>query len=305
MNKTLSEMDRCLSFETPVPLYLWPETISTTAYLINRRPASKLRHCTPEELFTKKKPDLCHLRIFGSTTYVLIPFQKHGKMAPKSQKAIMVGYDQTSKGYRCYVPSLKKIIISRDVQFNEGDYQSIIWTEQTPTPISEFRLPISGIDLPTTLPLLSAACRPDTSMVSPPPLTPIPTIVTPRPHTPSSPTILLDRGGTAMSDTSPRQPISPPLISPSCSLPLENVAMALPQDTVPTQEYTRREKPQPRRSFCIRRPFVHLQDIDSIHEVTHSPYHVDSYFIGSIEDNLTFTQASQQPQWISAIQEEM
>jgi hypothetical protein len=104
-----------------------------------------------------------------------------------------------------------------------------------------------------------------------------------------------------MLDTSPRPPISPPIIPPSCSMPSGNAA----PDTAPTQEYTWHEKPQPRRSFRIRRPSVRLQDIGSMHEVTHSPYHVDSYFIGSIEDNLTFTQASQQPQWISAMQEEM
>jgi hypothetical protein len=147
--------------------------------------------------------------------------------------------------------------------------------------------------------------RPDPNVVSPPPLTSIPAIVTPRPLTPPSPTILSDRGGTVVLDTSPCQPISPPTISPFYSPPSANVALALPQDTAPPHAYSRREKPQPRRSFRIRRPSIRLQDISSIHEVTHSSYHVDSYFIGSIEDNLTFTQASQQSQWISAMQEEM
>jgi hypothetical protein len=106
MNRTLIETARCLSFKTWVPLFLWPETISTATYLINRHPASKLGHRTPHKLFTKKKHDLQNLRISGSIAYVLIHKQKHGKMAPKSRKAIMVGYDLTSKCYRCYAMTL-------------------------------------------------------------------------------------------------------------------------------------------------------------------------------------------------------
>jgi len=37
----------------------------------------------------------------------------------KTKKIIFVGYDQKSKRYKFYNPNERKIVISRDVEFNE------------------------------------------------------------------------------------------------------------------------------------------------------------------------------------------
>jgi hypothetical protein len=246
MNRTLTETARCLSFETPVPLYLWPETISTADYLINRRPASKFGHRTPEELFTKKRPDLSHLRIFGSATYVLIPIRMNGKMAPKSRKAIMVGYNHTSKCYHCYVPSLKKIVISRDVQFNEGNYQSIIWTETSPVPPPDFCLPLSRIARPATQ-LLPTAQQPPPVFIPMSPLTPVTEPLILQSTTSPTDSVIPDHGGMPiLLSPAPIASLGQPVQPSSPARPDQAVALA------PIQVYSRREKPQPRRSFRIR-----------------------------------------------------
>jgi hypothetical protein len=74
---------------------------------------------TPEEAFTRKKPDISHLRIFGCVAYCHIPVEKRTKLDPTAKKGILVGYSETSKAYRIYIPTIKKIVLCRDAKFKE------------------------------------------------------------------------------------------------------------------------------------------------------------------------------------------
>jgi hypothetical protein len=70
-----------------------------------------------EEL--RKKPSVEHLRIFGCPIYIHVPKDKRNKMEPSGKREIFVGYSESSKAYRIYVPGQQKIEISRDVTFDE------------------------------------------------------------------------------------------------------------------------------------------------------------------------------------------
>ena len=74
---------------------------------------------TPEEAFTGKKPEVGHFRIFGCLTYSHVPSEKRIKLEPTVEKGIFVGYDETSKAYRIYIPALRKIVVRQDVRFEE------------------------------------------------------------------------------------------------------------------------------------------------------------------------------------------
>lgn len=74
---------------------------------------------SPEEAFLGIKPDISHLRIFGCPVYVHIPKDKRTKLEPSGKRGIFVGYSETSKAYRIYIPSQKQIEVSRDVTFEE------------------------------------------------------------------------------------------------------------------------------------------------------------------------------------------
>jgi hypothetical protein len=41
------------------------------------------------------------------------------KLDPTAEKGILVGYSETSKTYRIYIPSTRKTILRRDVKFEE------------------------------------------------------------------------------------------------------------------------------------------------------------------------------------------
>lgn len=79
---------------------------------------------TSYEIWTKKKPTLEHLRVFGSVGYTHIPKQLTKKLDDRSKKVLLVGYQGDSGMYKVYCPTTKKITISRDVIFNEKDVHS-------------------------------------------------------------------------------------------------------------------------------------------------------------------------------------
>lgn len=90
--------------------------MATAVYLLNRSP-TKGHDVTPEEAWTGKKPDLSHVRIFGTRAMVYVPKQKRKKWDAKSEECVLTGFDEETKGYRLYNLECKKIIISREVNF--------------------------------------------------------------------------------------------------------------------------------------------------------------------------------------------
>ncbi|KAA3486344.1 pleiotropic drug resistance protein 3-like [Gossypium australe] len=60
-----------------------------------------------------------YLKVFGCVCYILIPAERRTKLEERSVPGIFVGYSSTKKGYRICDPSTKKILVSRDVKFDE------------------------------------------------------------------------------------------------------------------------------------------------------------------------------------------
>ena len=118
-NRTLQEKARCMMADAQLGPEYWAEAVLTAAYLINRSPARILGGVTPYQLWEGEKPDLDHLRIFGSPAMVHVPDQLRRKWDQKSVKLIFIGYCPDTKGYRLIDPVSKKVTISRDVIFLE------------------------------------------------------------------------------------------------------------------------------------------------------------------------------------------
>jgi hypothetical protein len=80
---------------------------------------SALGFKTPKQMFTGKKPEVSHLKIFGCPIFIHIPKDKRNKLEPSGKKGIFVGYYEVSKAFRIYIPGHHHIEINRDVTFNE------------------------------------------------------------------------------------------------------------------------------------------------------------------------------------------
>ena len=74
-----------------LPISYWGDALLTAAYILNRVP-TKLVISTPYELWTGQKPELSHLRPWGSAAYVHDPSSKYGKLGQRGKKCIFIRY---------------------------------------------------------------------------------------------------------------------------------------------------------------------------------------------------------------------
>lgn len=121
-NRTIVDMARTMLLEAKLPRKYWAEAVSTAVYLLNRCPTRALSNTVPEEIWTKTKPDLSHLRIFGCEAMVHIPKEKRDKWDPKAKELLFMGYSENGKGYRLIDSKTNKITISRNVTFFENNF---------------------------------------------------------------------------------------------------------------------------------------------------------------------------------------
>lgn len=122
-NRTLMESARAMLCHAGLPNHYWAEAVGTAAYLKNRVVTSAIKECrTPFERWYERKPDVSHLRVFGCVAYAHVPDCSRQKLDKKADKLRFIGYCTNSKGYRLFDEKTRKLIKSRDVTFNETDF---------------------------------------------------------------------------------------------------------------------------------------------------------------------------------------
>ena len=95
-------------------------------YILNRVPTKSVIS-TPYELWTGRKPELGHLRPWGSAAYVHDPSSKYGKLGQRGKKCIFIRYSEHSKGYVFigeHIDGGMTELESRDVTFIENEFPS-------------------------------------------------------------------------------------------------------------------------------------------------------------------------------------
>jgi hypothetical protein len=70
-------------------------------------------------MFTGKKPEVSHLKIFGCLVFIHILIEKRNKLEPSGKKGIFVGYCEVSKAFKIYILGHHHIEINRGVTFDE------------------------------------------------------------------------------------------------------------------------------------------------------------------------------------------
>ena len=119
-------MARAIHIDSELPGFMWPEVVTATGYLLNRTPRQKYNWKTPIEILQTyldikdPKPKCGHIRVFGCRAYPLIQNQpKLNKLDPRCSIGYLVGWDSTNI-FRIWIPSLQKVIRTRDVTFDES-----------------------------------------------------------------------------------------------------------------------------------------------------------------------------------------
>ncbi|GJR79437.1 retrovirus-related pol polyprotein from transposon TNT 1-94 [Tanacetum coccineum] len=124
------------------------EAVATACYTQNRS-IIRLRHDkTPYELLHDKPPDLSFLHVFGALCYPTNDSENLGKLQPKADIGIFIGYAPTMKAFRIYNLRTRRIIEIIHVDFDEltamaSEHSSSGSTlyKMTPTTISSGLMP--------------------------------------------------------------------------------------------------------------------------------------------------------------------
>ncbi|GKA31477.1 zinc finger, CCHC-type containing protein, partial [Tanacetum coccineum] len=128
-NRVLKEMVNSMLSYSGLSQGLWGEAMLTACYLLNIVP-NKRNMITPYELWTKRKPNMNYLRVWGYRAIVRLPDLKLKTLGERVIECIFVGYVEHSKAFRFYVikpndsVSINSIIESRDAIFDENRFSS-------------------------------------------------------------------------------------------------------------------------------------------------------------------------------------
>ncbi|GKE83732.1 retrovirus-related pol polyprotein from transposon TNT 1-94 [Tanacetum coccineum] len=119
LNRTLVEAACTMLIFSKAPLFLWAEAVATTCYTQNRSLIRKCHNKTLYELLHDQKPDLSYLHVFGALCYLTNDAEDLGKLSPKANTGIFVGYALAKKAFRIYNKRTRMIIETIHVDFNE------------------------------------------------------------------------------------------------------------------------------------------------------------------------------------------
>nr|GEW81123.1 retrovirus-related Pol polyprotein from transposon TNT 1-94 [Tanacetum cinerariifolium] len=118
-NRTPIEAACTMLIYTQASLFPWAEAVTTACYTQNR---SIIRLCqgkTPYELLHNKLPDLSFLHVFGALCYPTNDSENLGKLQPKADIGIFIGYAPTKKAFRIYNRRTRQIVKTIHVDFDD------------------------------------------------------------------------------------------------------------------------------------------------------------------------------------------
>jgi len=119
-NQTVVGMARSMLKAKRMPAAFWGEAVSTAVFILNRAPTKSLDGTTPFETWHGRKPDVSFLRTFGCVGHVKKTKPNLTKLEDRSTPMVFLGYERGTKAYRFYDPQGRRVVVSRDVIFDEA-----------------------------------------------------------------------------------------------------------------------------------------------------------------------------------------
>jgi len=122
--------------QSGLPDTFWGEAALAFVYTTNHFPTAPVGNKTPYELWYGHKPDVAHLRVWGSRAFVHVQRDQRTKTQSHTKECVFIGYPEDHKAWRFYDPITRKVIISRDVVWDENKflYPPKIGAQQPPVP---------------------------------------------------------------------------------------------------------------------------------------------------------------------------
>ncbi|GKD45737.1 retrovirus-related pol polyprotein from transposon TNT 1-94, partial [Tanacetum coccineum] len=95
------------------------KAMATACFTQNRSIIHTRCNKTPYELLRGQKPNVEYFHVFGSLCYPINDRDDLGKMKPKADIGVFIGYSETSRGFQIYNRRTKKIMETIHVKFDE------------------------------------------------------------------------------------------------------------------------------------------------------------------------------------------
>lgn len=127
-NRTMVEMARSFLKGKNLPGYLWGEAVRHSIYILNRLPTRAISGVTPYEARSGEKPQVGHIRVFGCIAYMKVLGANVKKLDDRSKIVLNLRKEPGTKAFRLLDPESSKILVSRDVVFDEG--KTWTWSQE-------------------------------------------------------------------------------------------------------------------------------------------------------------------------------
>ena len=118
----VQQMAHAMLDESGTPATFWGEAAYVVVVILNKTNVRVNNSQTPHELWYGETPSVKHFKIFGSKCYIKNIDEQLGKLEPRVDEGILLGYSPYSKAYKCYNKRLGRIVDSIDVVVDEKGY---------------------------------------------------------------------------------------------------------------------------------------------------------------------------------------
>ena len=112
-------MARSMMKAKSMPAKFWGEAVTTAVFILNRAPTKALKGKMPFEAWHGRKPSVSFLRTFSCIGHVRKTKPNLTKLEDRSTPMVFLGYAKGTKVYRLYDPCGDKVLVSRDIVFDE------------------------------------------------------------------------------------------------------------------------------------------------------------------------------------------
>eukprot|EP00253_Pinus_taeda_P011666 PITA_11666 len=151
MNRTIQQMARAMLDESGTPATFWGEAAHATIVILNKTNVRVNNTQTPHELWNGRTPLVKHFKIFGSKCYIKNTDEQLGKLEPRADEGILLGYSPHSKAYKCYNKILGRIVDSNDVVVDEKGHiprqkEAGVQTRRRPAEASSYLALLSSVE---------------------------------------------------------------------------------------------------------------------------------------------------------------
>ncbi|CAI7817325.1 unnamed protein product [Closterium sp. NIES-54] len=112
------DVARTSMIHAAAPHFLWPFAVQYAAHQINLQPCVSLPETTPTLRWTGKVGDAYVFRVWGSQAFVRDT--SADKLSSRAVPCVSLGFPPDAPGWQFYHPTLRRVLYSQDVTFDES-----------------------------------------------------------------------------------------------------------------------------------------------------------------------------------------